>query len=154
MFVEFDNALSEYVTDQIVPIDSSFANPKLKSIVFTKDDKFLFASDPLNNQIFVFDKFGSLHDIFVDTDNLEYPTDIVLTSDDKYLLVSNYGVNTVSRLSISDGFPDLKDVVFVNPGDDGITEITQIGLDSVNNLYVVGKTKTEILKYGYDGNFL
>ena len=154
VFVKFENALFEYVDDKMIIDDYNYLDTKLKNIVFTQDGKFLFASDSANNQIFVYDEFGSLHDIFVDIDNLEYPMDIALTPDDQYLLVSNYGKNTVTRLSVSDGLLSLKDAVFVNPGHDGIMKITQIGFDLTNNLYVVGEKKTNILKYDYHGNFL
>ena len=154
VFVEFKSALYEYIDDPILSYDVDYSDIKLKNIVFTHDAKFLFASDPINDQIFVYDEFGSIHDVFVDIDNLEYPSDMVLTPDGQYLLVANYGTNNISRLSISDGYLNLIDAIFVNPGYDGIMEITQIGFDLSNNLYVVGETKTEILKYDYDGNFL
>jgi cellulose synthase/poly-beta-1,6-N-acetylglucosamine synthase-like glycosyltransferase/6-phosphogluconolactonase (cycloisomerase 2 family) len=154
LFTNFDDSFSEYVSNGIVSDNLTSDNTKLKNIVFTKNDEFLFASDPPNDRILVYNEFGFLHDVFVDVDNLEYPLDISLTPDDQYLLVSNYGTNTVTRLSVSDGFLYLKDAVFVDPGDDGILEITQIGFDPTDNLYVVGETKTKILKYDYVGNFL
>jgi cellulose synthase/poly-beta-1,6-N-acetylglucosamine synthase-like glycosyltransferase/DNA-binding beta-propeller fold protein YncE len=154
VFINFNDSFSEYLSEGILSTDLITDDIKLKNIVFTQNDEFLFASDPSNDQIFVYDEFGSLHDVFVDADNLEYPLDIALTSDDQYLLVSNYGKNTITRLSVSDGLLYLEDAVFANPGDHGISEITQIGFDSAENLYVVGEVKTKILKYDFSGNFL
>ena len=153
VFVEFENAVFEYVGNGIND-DDGYLNTKLTNIIFTHDDEFLFASDPVNDRIFVYNEFGSIHDVFTDSESLTYPTDVALTPDEKYLLVSNYGENTITRLSISDGFLDLTENIFVNPGSDGLMEITQIGFDPTNNLYVIGDTKTNILKYDYNGNFL
>ena len=128
---------------------------KLKNIIFTHDGRFLFASVPSIDGIFVYDQQGFLHDIFIDSDNLKYPTDIALDPDGRHLLVTNYGSNTISRLMISDGYLSLKDSTFVAPGtDDDLIRITQIGFDSIGNLYVVGGKYNHILQYSSNGDYL
>ena len=126
----------------------------LKNIIFTNDNKFLFASDPFNDRIFVYNEKGFLHHVFADASRLEYPTDIALTPDEKFLLVSNYGTNTISRLTITDGFLNLDDALFVEPGKNNLTEIKQIGFDPIGNLYVAGGKYNHILKYTPDGDYL
>ena len=156
IFVEFGNSISVDSIDKSA-ILSSFENMddasdlKLRNIIFNHNDEFLFASVPSHDGILVYDSFGDLHDFFDGSGILKYPTDITLTPDENYLLVVNYGVNTISRLAISDGNLTLKDEVFINPGDDGLIEITQIGFDSFGNLYVVGGKYHDILKYTSDG---
>ena len=162
VFVEFVNSLSvNFNADSINQHDldgllESFNDDILilQNITFSHDNKFLFASVPSNDGILVYDSHGKLHDVFVDSDVLEYPTDITLTPDGNHLLVSNYGANTISRLSISDGFLDVEDPIFISPGNDGLIEITQIGFDPFDNLYVVGGKYNHILKYTSDGKYL
>ncbi len=111
----------------------------LRNIIFTNDDEYLFASDPYHDRIFVYDASGSIVDIFTDPENLDYPTDIALTTDEKHLLVTNYGSNVISLLAISDGTLTLDNVVFLDPGKNNLIEIKQIGFDLFGNLYVGGK---------------
>ena len=161
LFVEFKNSFSDSVNNSIIASDVSnvvdYSNSpdlKLRNIVFTNDHEFLFASIPSHDGLIVFDSNGSLYDVFENSDVLQYPTDISLTPDGNHILVVNYGANTISRLAISDGHLSVKDPIFVDPGNDGLIEITQIGFDPFENLYVVGGKYNEILKYTTDGQYL
>ena len=125
----------------------------LRNIVFTKDDKFLFASNPLTDNILVYDVDSrTYHDDFFTTNlALNYPTNLSLTPDGKYLLVVNYGDNTISRLTVSGDY----DSLFASPGNDGLTELKELRFGHDGNLYVTGGKSGDIYKYdGETGNFL
>ena len=60
------------------------------------------------------------------------------------MLVINYGDNTVSRFTVSGEF----DSIFINPGNDGLTELREIRFGHDGNLYVMGG------KYGDISNMM
>ena len=129
-------------------ITNDSTNATLRSIVITKNGEYLFASNPSDNDILTYDvKTRKYIDGFFRKNNvLNYPTDLTLTPDGKYLLVINYGENTIVRFTISGNF----DRIFVNPGNDGLTELREIRFGHDGNLYVMGGTYGDIFKY--DGN--
>ena len=115
--------------------------------------KYLFASNPVNDEILAYDvETGRYVDGFFEkNDTLHYPTDLTLTPDGNYILIINYGENTISRFTISGEF----DKLFVNPGHDGLTELRDIIFGQDGNLYVIGGVYGEIFKYdGTTGDFL
>ena len=135
---------------------STTEDPKpisLRSIVFTKDGRYLFASNPVNDEVLAYDVKNRIYvdDFFKKNDALNYPTDLTLTPDGNYVLIINYGKNTISRFTTSGEF----DSLFVNPGYDGLTELREIRFGQDGNLYVMGGVYGEIFKYdGTTGDFL
>ncbi len=128
-------------------------NVGLRSIVFSKDGRHLFASNPSANDILLYDVANGKYvdGFFAKTDLLNYPTDLTLTPDGKSLLVINYGDNTISSFTVT-GNPN---GIFVNPGNDGLTELREIRFGHDGNLYVMGGAYGEIFKYdGNTGNYL
>ena len=135
---------------------STTEDPKpisLRNIIFTKDGRYLFASNPVNNEILAYDVKNEMYikNFFKDNDALNYPTNLTLTPDGNYILIINYGENTISKFTRSGEF----DSLFVNPGHDGLTELRDIRFGQDGNLYVMGGIYGEIFKYdGATGNFL
>ena len=79
---------------------------------------------------------------------LNYPTKMLLTPDGRYLLVVNYGENTIVRFQSSGEFHD----VFVAPGDQGLDTIKKDTLwRLMDNLYVMWE-KNLIIYFKYDGS--
>jgi cellulose synthase/poly-beta-1,6-N-acetylglucosamine synthase-like glycosyltransferase/DNA-binding beta-propeller fold protein YncE len=145
--------LLEVFTESHDSLSEDSSNVGLRSIVFSKDGQYLFASNPAANDIFVYDVENGKYvdDFFANNDLLSYPTDLTLTPDGKSLLVINYGDNTISSFT-ADGNPN---GIFVNPGKDGLTELREIRFGHDGNLYVMGGTYGDIFKYdGNDGSYL
>ena len=125
----------------------------LRSIVFTKDNKYMFASNPAADSVLAYDVDAGeyVDDFFQNQALLSYPTDLTLTPDGKYLLVINYGENTILRFTISGEF----DRLFVRPGNDGLTELRDIRFGHDGNLYVMGGVYGDIIRYdGVTGDYL
>ena len=154
VFVDSDESFSKYAHIDPVLTTNDFVNVKFSDLLFTSDGKFLLVSDPPNDRIFVYNEKGALHDVFVDLDNLEYPKDLALNHAENRVLVNNYGINVLSSLTISDGHLELEESVFIDPEQNNLVEIVQIGYDLVGNVYVVGGKNHQILKYGSDGDYL
>ena len=140
--------LLEVFTESPDFVSEDSLNVGLRSIVFSKDGQYLFASNPSANQILVYDVVDGkyIDDFFAENNLLNYPTDLTLTPDGKSLLVINYGDNTISSFTV-DGNPN---EIFINPGNDGLTELREIRFGHDGNLYVMGGTYGDIFKY--DGN--
>jgi cellulose synthase/poly-beta-1,6-N-acetylglucosamine synthase-like glycosyltransferase/sugar lactone lactonase YvrE len=133
--------------------NEDITNVKPRNIVFTKDEKYLFASSPSNNEILIYDaKTGMFLKTFSKlTDVLQYPTDLIITPDGEHVLVNNYGTNTILRFTLSGDF----DKVFVTPGDNGLFGIKKIRFGQDGNLYVSGGEYNNILKYdGTTGQYI
>ena len=125
----------------------------LRSIVFTRDGQYMFASNPSGDNILTYDVKNKkyLDNFFIKHNALNYPTDLTLTPDGKYLLAINYGDNTISRFTVSGDF----DMVFVTPGNDELTQLRDIRFGHDKNLYVMGGLYDDILRYdGHTGNYL
>ncbi|NNL59283.1 MAG: glycosyltransferase, partial [Nitrosopumilus sp.] len=128
-------------------------NIALRSIAFTKDDKYMFLSNPSSNEVFAYDiKSEKYIDNFFKTNNmLNYPTGLTLTPDGKYILIVNYGDNTISRFTTEGDF----DRLFVNPTDEGLKELREIRFGHDSNLYIMGGVYGDIFRYdGTTGNYL
>jgi cellulose synthase/poly-beta-1,6-N-acetylglucosamine synthase-like glycosyltransferase len=125
---------------------------KLRNIIF-KDEQYLLASSPSNNEILIYDiQTGEFVDTFLKQKGvLQYPTSMVLTPDGEHILVTNYGTNMIVRFTLSGEF----DRVFVSPGDNGLIGIKKIRFGQDGNLYVFGGEYNDILKYdGTTGAYL
>ncbi|MDH3341855.1 MAG: glycosyltransferase, partial [Nitrosopumilus sp.] len=149
--IQTGNLLSKFAESPFTIQDSNTIG--LRSIIFTKDGNYLFASNPGNNEILAYDiKTGKyLDDFFEKNHSLNYPTNLTLTPDGKYVLIINYGDNTISRFTISGEF----DKLFLNPGSDGLTELRDIRFGQDGNLYVMGGVYGDIFRYdGITGDFL
>ena len=133
------------------PFDSE-QNIGLRSIVFTKNNQYMFVSSPSTNDVFTFDVSAGKYILdFFNKAPLNYPTDLTLTPDGKHLLVINYGDNTVSKFSISGNFEG----TFIDPGKDGLTQLRDIRFGHDGNLYVMGGNYGQIFRYdGQSGNYL
>ncbi len=163
MINENDNLIYEYdvsmgqllgvFTDSSDSMNAGLSDVGLRSIIFTKDGKYLFASDPSANKILAYDvaRNAYLDSFFLDDVDLNYPTDLTLAPDAKSVFVINYGDNTISSFTVSGNFNG----VFANPGKDGMTELREIRFGHDGNLYVMGGTYGDIFKYDGDtGEFL
>ena len=149
--IQTGSLLSQFAESPFTIEDSNTIG--LRSIIFTKDGNYLFASNPVNNEILAYDvKTGKyLDDFFQKNHSLNYPTNLTLTPDGKYVLIINYGDNTISRFTISGEF----DKLFLNPGSDGLTELRDIRFGQDGNLYVMGGVYGDIFRYdGITGDFL
>ncbi|MDH3779992.1 MAG: glycosyltransferase [Nitrosopumilus sp.] len=150
--VKKGNLLGVFAESPYSTTDDSM-NVGLRSVVFTRDGQYMFASDPSGDNILAYDVKNKkyLDDFFIKHNALNYPTDLILTPDGKYLLAINYGDNIISRFTVSGDF----DMVFATPGNDGLTQLSDIRFGHDKNLYVMGGLYDDIFKYdGHTGNYL
>ncbi|MGH1569208.1 MAG: glycosyltransferase, partial [Nitrosopumilus sp.] len=162
MINEYDNGVYQYdvktgsllsIFAKPPPLDKDPENIALRSIVFTKDDKYMFLSNPSSNEVFAYDIKSKkyIDNFFKRNDVLSYPTGLTLTPDGEYLLIVNYGDNIISRFTTEGDF----DRLFVNPTDDGLTELREIRFGHDSNLYIMGGTYGDIFRYdGVTGSYL
>ena len=145
IFTNFDTAETNFALNQ-TPIP-------LRNIVFTNDGRYLFASSPATNQLFAYDAATGelIENFFKDNNMLKYPTELELSPDGRYVLVSNYGENTVLRFTVLGQFSD----VFLTPGQNGLDSIQKILYGQDGNLYLMGNDPNNLFKYdGNTGTFL
>ena len=145
IFTNFDTAETKSALNQ--------THIPLRNIIFTYDGRYLFATSPATHQLFAYDATtGELIENFFENNNvLKYPTELALSPDGRYVLVSNYGENTVLRFTTLGQFSD----VFLTPGQDGLDSIEKILYGQDGNLYLMGNDPNNLFKYdGNTGSFL
>ena len=148
-----EEQLLDVFTEKPLSSDKNPTTISLRSITFSKDGKYLFASNPPGSNILTYDVQNRkyIDDYFKKDYVLQYPTDLTLTPDGKYILVIDYAQNIIIRFTVSGNF----DQIFVEPGKYGLTELSGIRFGPDGNLYVMGGTSNEMIKYdGIDGSYL
>ena len=110
-----------FLQNLISSVDNDPLNIGLRDIIFTKDNKYLFASNPSANNILVYDVDNGVYvdDFFLENSSLNYPTELALAPGGDSFFVINYGDNTISVFDVTGKFHD----VFANPGNDGSDRI-------------------------------
>ena len=145
IFTNFDTAETKFALDQ--------THIPLRNIIFTYDGRHLFATSPATNQLFTYDAATGelIENFFENSSMLKYPTELALSPDGRYVLVSNYGENTVLRFTTLGQFSD----VFLTPGQDGLGSIEKILYGQDGHLYLMGNDPNNLFKYDGDtGTFL
>ena len=126
----------------------------LRNIVFDKNDRYLFASNPDNNMLIAYNSTTGIpnYTFFKNSDELNYPTGLSVTPDGEYLFVINSGDNTILRFNSDDGtFVD----TFIRPTKHGLDSIKKILFGQDGQVYLVGDTPDMLFKYDRtSGSFL
>ena len=144
-----DGSIKIFTTSFFSTIKHESKN-NMRDIIFNKDHTRLFATVPTENKILYFDKFGVLEGEFKNP-VLEYPTNLAVSPDGKYIWVVNYGKNTLVSFNMDDGILDKT----ITPGEDGLTRIKDVRFGQDGNMYVMGGDYDQVLKYNItDGNYL
>lgn len=141
------NSVKKFATDGThLELPYNFNQPQAVAVDRANN---IYVIDTGSNRILKFKDNGSNIDFIKDLSiNLNYPRDIEISPDGKFIFILDAGNNSVLRLKVENGV-EKPDIRFGE-----LSSAYGLGIDTRGNIYVADTGKHEILKYNYDGRLL